>query len=91
LLAAAIAVAISFVSGQSALDQIRAENLSLQEQIEARTAAPNPDPAGAPSNAVTALSPQELNELLRLRGQIQPLRSQLAGLSNRLAQFSRPN
>jgi hypothetical protein len=90
LLAATIAVAIALGSGQRALDELRAANLLLQRQVEARAGAPDPAPASeAPSpNPVAALTPQEQSELLRLRGQIQPLRQELANISNRLSSFT---
>jgi hypothetical protein len=88
LLAATVAAAVFLVSGQSTLDELRVANLSLQEEINARTAASNLNPAESPSNTVADFSTQELNELLRLRGQIQPLRSECAGLSNRLVQLA---
>jgi hypothetical protein len=86
-LAATFAVAIALGAGQRTLNELRAANLSLQRQVEARAGAPDPAPASespAP-NPVAALTPQEQNELLRLRGQIQPLRQELTNISNRLS------
>lgn len=92
LLAAIISVAFSLASGQRALNELRAANLSLQRQVEARAAAPNPGPASEapPTNFVAALTPQEQSELLRLRGQMQPLRQELMDISNRLSSVTPP-
>jgi hypothetical protein len=91
LLAAAIVLAIAFVSRQRTLEEMRVANRLLQQQVDASAALPDARPAAeSPSaNPVADLSPQEKIELLRLRGQIQPLRSELAGLSNRLSRLTR--
>lgn len=90
LLAAVVAAAFSLASGQRTLAELRAANQELQAQLDARRAALNPSPAAASSDAAAAFSSREMTELLALRGQIRPLRSELAGLSNRLSQLTAP-
>ena len=80
------AAAIVFVARQGTLAGIRTENVELRRQLEAQ---PMVEPAivqGAPmTNLVSALTADEQRELLRLRGQVQPLRRELAELSNQVA------
>jgi hypothetical protein len=71
------------VANQRELADLRANNEVLQRQI---AAAPPSAPASAqPSSGAAALTTDEQIELLRLRGQVVPLRRQVNELSNRVA------
>lgn len=93
LLTAAIAMAaFSFVARQRTLNKLRAGNESLLQQINEQAVPPASVPAtrSQSTNAVAQLSPDERRELLRLRGQIQPLRGELQDRSNRVAMLNQP-
>src|SRR5436190_20703727 len=86
LLAVIGTATIIFIVRQGTLASIRADNDQLRQQPEAppvvEPAVVQKPPKG---NVVAELTPDEQRELLRLRGQIQPLRRELAELSNQVA------
>jgi len=92
LLITALVVVMAFVARQRTLKGLRAGNESLRQQIN--TPAATPESAGLTeslsTNSVTQLSSAERRELIRLRGQIQPLRGELQDMSNRVALLNQP-
>jgi hypothetical protein len=89
-LSLAAVMVITFAVRQRTLNQLQAGNGTLRQQIEARAVPiePNPQPKVEPTNAVIELSAEERNEVLRLRGQIAPLRSEVEAASNRVAELA---
>ncbi len=94
LLAGAALVTLSFAVRQRTMNSLRASNQRLQQRLDAQTAAPAPAPDPAPvirqTNAASELSAEERTELLRLRGQVLPLRSELQAASNRVVALNQP-
>jgi hypothetical protein len=92
LLATTTAVIILFAARHRALSRLRAGNASLQQQLDSQAVATVPEPAtaGPSTNSIAQLNPDELSELLRLRGQISPLRRELQDMSNRVVMLSQP-
>jgi hypothetical protein len=95
VLAAIISFVMVFVARQRDLHRLRAGNESLRQDIEASRAPPaapaDEHPAAPPTPVATAqLSLPEHLELLRLRGQAQPLRGELQEMSNLLASAAQP-
>src|SRR6476660_7111984 len=89
-LSLAAVMAITFAARQRTLNQLQAGNGALRQQLEAPAVPvePNPAPKVEPTNAVEELSAEERNEVLRLRGQIAPLLSELQAASNRVAEVA---
>ena len=87
LLAVVGTAAITFIVRQGTLAGIRAENDHLRRQREEQPVMAEPAVVqSAPvTNVVSELTPEDQRELLRLRGQIQPLRRELVELSNQVA------
>ena len=85
--AVVLALACRFAVSQRALNEVRSENESLRQQIEAQTnAVASETPAETPAAiTATALTVEEKHELLRLRGQVPTLRRDVAEASNRIA------
>lgn len=78
---AALAGAILLASRQRMLKELRTSNESLRQELATLSAASAvPDPGA--TNLVAPLTSEERSELLRLRGQIGPLRRELRALSN---------
>ena len=77
---------------QPILNQLRASNQSLRQQLDAQAPVPVAEqtPPDRSTNPVIALSPVERTELLQLRGQILPLHSELQAMSNRVATLAQP-
>ena len=77
---------------QPILNQLRASNRSLHQQLKAQAPVPVAErtPPTRSTNPAIALSPVERTELLQLRGQILPLRSELQEMSNRVAALAQP-
>jgi hypothetical protein len=77
---------------QPILNQLRAGNQSLRQQLEAQAPVPVAEqtPPARSTNPVIALSPVERTELLQLRGQILPLRRELQEMSNHVATLAQP-
>ena len=75
-----------WIAGQRELGELRESNEALTRQLADATAAANPVQAQAQEPAASGeLTEDQLSELLRLRGRIQPLRRQVTDLSNRIA------
>lgn len=89
LLAAAITVAVSFGVRQRALNKLRGATESLRQEGGVASAFATP-PEVQSTNSVVGLTPDERSELIKLRGQILPLRGELADMSNRVAALTRP-
>lgn len=86
LLAAAIVVVGAFwVNGQRELASLRDSNAALARQIAAASPASTVAADRAEAASSGGLSPEDQTELLRLRGEIQPLRRQVRDLSNQVA------
>ena len=88
----AVLIAVALGVRQRTLNELRAGNQSFLQQLEGQAPAPSaePMPAVQATNAVFALSPDERAELLKLRGQILPLRRELQEMSNRLVALAQP-
>ncbi len=88
-----VAAVITFALRQQTLSELHAGNATLRQQLDAQStaAASNSVMQGRLTNAVAELSEAERNELLRLRGQILPLRNEAEQASNRLAAAQQPN
>jgi hypothetical protein len=72
-----------WIVGKRELAELRDSNAALTAQIET---AGTSNPAHAEDSPASGkLTQEEQTELLRLRGQIQPLRRQVTDLSNRVA------
>lgn len=86
LFAVCIALSVWLISRQRALLDLQAANEVLRQEIEARGSVfANPPPGQTDAtNAPPELSAEEERELLRLRGQINPLRREFKELTNRL-------
>jgi hypothetical protein len=85
LLAVSAVAGLAFVTRQHSLAAIRGENDQLRRQLEATPAVQADSLPRPATNPVSALTPDEQRELLQLRGQVQPLRRELAELSNQVA------
>ena len=87
-----VLVAAAFIARQRTLNEVRAGNESLRQQINAQRSVPmaEPPPAVQSTNPVVALNLDEHTELLRLRGKIQPLRRGLQEMSNRVVTLAQP-
>lgn len=87
-----VLIAVTIGVRQRTLNELRAGNQSLREQLDAQSSAPaaEPPPAAQSTNLVVALSADERTELLRLRGQILPLRRELQEMSNQVVTLSQP-
>src|SRR5262245_52224998 len=81
------AAGIAFIARQGTLAGLRADNVELRRRLEAQPTVVEPAVVQSVpvTNVVSDLTPDEQRELLRLRGQIQPLRRELAELSNQVA------
>ena len=92
LFATTVLIAVAFCVRQRTLNELRASNQSLRHQLDAQvpTLGAQPTPAVQPTNPVAVLSPDERTELLRLRGQILPLRRELQEMSNRVGVLAQP-
>jgi hypothetical protein len=73
---------------QRSLKELLAGNESLRRQLE--TPVPPSAPQAPQTNTSARLSQEESLELLRLRGQLQPLRREWKDLSNRVATLTVP-
>jgi hypothetical protein len=86
----AFAAAVIFIVRQHELKALQAGNESLRGQVDL----PDGDAASAPvaevspASSAAQLSPEEKNELLRLRGQVPPLRTEVVNASNRVARLA---
>ena len=84
---AAVWIALLFWVRQRAINELRANNLTLRQQIDAPVLLPAA--VGAPvvqqTNSVLPLNSGEQTELLRLRGQMATLRREMQEMSNRVA------
>lgn len=92
LLTSAIAVIVILVARQRSLNELRADIELLRHQAGAQAAMPESALATEvqSTNSVAELNPGERRELLRLRGQIQPLRDELQDMSKRVALLNQP-
>ena len=88
----AIASMAFFVVRQRSLSELRSDNEALQRQIEAPGGGGGSEAVTETlsTNSAVALSVEEKAELLRLRAQVQSLRSDVAEASNRVAALNRP-
>lgn len=85
LIAATVLGTLVFCLCQRTLNELRAGNDSLRHQLQVPEPAAETNVVQLPGDSLDALSPDERLELLRLRGQVAPLRRELQGLSNRVA------
>lgn len=92
LLTNAIALVVIFVARQRHLNELRVDIESLHRRIDAHALTPVSPIASElqSTNAVSKLNQEERWELLRLRGQIEPLRSELEAVSNRVTMRDQP-
>lgn len=85
LFAAIVVVGAFWVNGQRQLASLRDSNAALTRQIAGSSTASTVAAATAEAASSGGLSLEDQTELLRLRGEIQPLRRQVRELSNQVA------
>lgn len=91
LLVGAIVVAGAvWVNGQREFASLRESNAALTRQFAGASGSPTTTAATSERSTPSGLSLEEQTELLRLRGEIQPLRRQVRDLSNQVASAAKP-